>query len=115
MARVLVLPDESPRKNTKLRPGDQLSVSRGVLCGLLGAEIVATSLCFGLFTAKNNEINSYYGRDVCTLFLRNVSNPDSASSTCHYAIGGSVTVFALMMILLIEGLTVVFCVSPFTE
>lgn len=111
MARVA----ESPREKTKLRPGDQLSVSRGVLCGLLCAEIVATTLCFGLFTAKNNEISSYYGRDVCTLFLSDVSIQNSASSVCHYVIGGSATVFALMMILLIEGLTVVFCVSPFTK
>ena len=105
---------ESPRK---LRHGSQLTVSRGVLCGLLSAEIVATTLCFGLFTAKNNEINSYYGRDVCTLFLRDFSSgiPNSATSICHYVIGGSATVFALMMILLIEGLTVVFCVSPFTK
>ena len=89
---------------------------RGILCGLLCAAIISTILCIGLFAGKTNEINSALRSDVCSLFLTSKS-PLSGSdpSICHYVIGGSATVLALLLVLLIETLVVVFFAFAFTE
>ena len=91
---------------------------RGVLCGLLAAAVIATVICLAVFTAKHNEIGSFWPADVCTLFLKqdNLILPTSGPiSACQYVIGGSATVMVLLLALLIETLLVVFFAFAFAE
>ena len=101
----------------KVNPA-RLKGRRGILCGLLGTAMIDTLLCLGLFAGKTNEVNSAVGGDICTLFVK-----ISASSTlrlpnpsiCHYVIGGSVMVFVIQLVLLIETLLVIFLAFAYTE
>ena len=90
---------------------------RGILCALLCAAIISTTLCIGLFTGKTNEINSIgiYGSDFCSLFATLRPPKTADPSICHYAIGGSATVLMLLLVLLVETLVVVFFAFAFTE
>ena len=96
----------------KVNPA-RLKGRRGILCGLLGIAMINTLLCLGMFAGKTNEVNSAGGRDVCTLFVKlsAATNP----SICHYVIGGSVMVFVILLILLIETLLVIFLAFAYTE
>ena len=105
----------------KVDPG-RLKGRRGILCGLLCAAVICTSLCLGLFTEKNNEVNSSVanGTGVCmTLFVSYTTPrtpPRSANpSVCHYVIGGSIIVLVSSLVLLIETLLAVFITFSFTE
>ena len=88
---------------------------RGVLCGLLAAAVIATVICLAVFTAKHNEIGSFWPVDVCTLFLKQDDSTSGPISACQYVIGGSATVMVLLLALLIETLLVVFFAFAFAE
>ena len=106
---------------------DRLKGRRGILCGLLCAAVFGTLLCLGLFAGKTNEINSagstlesdYF----CSLFVKRIVLRVGSSyllktsdpSICHYVIGGSVIVFLILLVLLMETLLAVFFAFAFTE
>ena len=106
---------QEPVIEIKINPS-QLKGRHGILCGLLGIVLITTLLCLSLFAAKTNEINSYAGTDVCSLFSTDTrvlisSNP----SICHYVVGGSTIVFLIILLLLIESLLATCFAFAFTE
>ena len=108
---------------------DRLKGRRGILCGLLCAAVFGTLLCLGLFAGKTNEINSDLLpvgtlTEFCSLFVKQVANTEpitlpvlitSDPSICHYVIGGSVIVFLILLVLLMETLIAVLIAFAFTE
>ena len=98
----------------KVNP-ERLKGRRGILCGLLVTAAIDTLLCLGLFAGKTNEVNSAVGEDYCTLFVKFSASTLPDPSICHFVIGGSVMVFVIQLVLLIETLLVIFFAFAYTE
>ena len=93
----------------------RLKGRRGILCGLLGAAVITTVLCLGLFAGKTNEINAASGGDACTLFANFQTASSASPSVCNYVIAGSSLVFIFLLVLLTETLLAVLIAFAYTE
>ena len=105
--------------DVRVDPG-RLKGSRGLLSGLLVGALVTAVVCLSVFTAKHNDIQAItrtpFGVVVqCSLFIDFASLTVGSNSNCDFAIAGSATVMVLVVLLLAETLSIIFCTFSFME
>ena len=105
----------------RVDPGRLLgSRDRGLLSGLLVGALVTSVVCLSVFTAKHNDIQANTRTPLgaiiqCSLFLDFSSLTVGSNRNCNFAIAGSATVMILVVLLLAETLSIVFCAFSFME